>query len=66
MFIDRDGYTSLVDNMKETLSVEKWMLALAKKGFVEEKKPTSQSIGRVTFKEDEKKKNIAKDAFDME
>lgn len=50
--------------MKEELGVEKQMLSIAKKYFVEENKRSSHPTKKVTFKE-EKNENIPKDAFDM-
>lgn len=61
MFVDIAQKTTLNDNDKEALVVEKILLALEKKVAVEERKPTK----KVTFKEEPKKKNT-KDPYDME
>ena len=51
IFIDRANKTTLADNMKEAIGVEKRIIALEKKNFIDERKSK-----KVTFKEDPKKK----------
>jgi len=58
--VDRENKTTLVDNMKEVIAVEKRIIALEKRSAIEERKSK-----KVTFKEDCKKKK-EKDPFDLE
>ena len=51
IFVDRANKTTLVDNMKEAIVVEKCIIALEKKNIFEERKSK-----KVSFKEDPKKK----------
>jgi len=60
IFMDRANKTTLADNMKEAIAVEKRIIALEKKNVVEERKSK-----KVSFKEDPKKKQ-PKDPFDLE
>lgn len=60
IFMDRANKTTLVDNMKEAIAVEKRIIALEKKNAIEECKSK-----KVSFKEDPKKKQ-PKDPFDLE
>lgn len=60
IFVDRAGKTTLAENMKEALAVEKRIIALEKKTALEERKNK-----KVTFKDDAKKKT-QKDPYDME
>ena len=60
IFVDRASKTTLVENLKEAIAVEKRIIALEKKSAIEERKSK-----KVTFKEDSKKKQT-KDPFDLE
>ena len=60
IFVDRANKTTLVENMKEAIAVEKLIMALEKKNTIEECKSK-----KVSFKEDPKKKQ-PKDPFDLE
>ena len=60
IFVDRSNKATLVENMKEALSVERIFVALENKTKVEHKKSK-----KVTFK-DESKKKSPKDPFDLE
>ena len=60
IFVDRDAKPILAKNMKETIVVEKSILALEKKNSLEERKSK-----KVTFRDDSKKK-VVKDPYDME
>ena len=60
IFVDRAAKTTLAENMKEAIAVEKRILALEKKNVVDERK-----YKKVTFKDDPKKKQ-SKDPFDLE
>ena len=60
IFVDRANKTTLAENMKEAIAVEKRIIALEKKSAIEERKSK-----KVTFKEESKKKQ-AKDPFDLE
>lgn len=60
IFVDRANKTTLVENMKEAIAVEKHITALEKKNAMEEQKSK-----KVSFKEDPKKKQT-KDPFDLE
>ena len=60
IFVDRANKTTLVENMKEAIAVEKRIMALEKKNAIEEQKSK-----KVSFKEDPKKKQ-SKDPFDLE
>ena len=60
IFIDKANKTTLADNMKEAIAVEKRIIALEKKNVIEERKSK-----KVTFKEDPKKKQ-SKDPFALE
>ena len=51
IFVDRANKTTLVENMKEAIAVEKRIMALEKKNVIEERKSK-----KVTFKEDPKKR----------
>ena len=60
IFVDRANKTTLVENMKEAIAVEKHIMALEKKNMIEE-----QNSKKVSFKEDPKKKQ-SKYPFDLE
>ena len=60
IFVDRANKTTLVENMKEAIAVEKHIMVLEKKNAMEERKSK-----KVLFKEDPKKKQ-PKDPFDLE
>ena len=60
IFVDRAIKTTLAENMKEAIAIEKHIIALEKKNAIEEGKSK-----KVTFKEDNKKKQ-PKDPFDLE
>ncbi len=60
IFVDRANKTTLDENMKEAIAIEKQIIALEKKTAIEERKSK-----KVTFKEDPKKKQ-SKDPFDLE
>lgn len=61
MFVDRYNKKELLDNMKESLSVEKIILSLEKKISLEERKQPK----KISFK-DESKNKSPKDPFDLE
>lgn len=60
IFVDTTNKTTLVENMKEALTVETMILALEKKSAQDERKTK-----KFTFK-DESKKKTPKDPFDLE
>jgi len=60
IFVERVAKTTLVENMKEAIAVEKCSIALEKKATLEDRKSK-----KVSFKDDSKKK-MAKDPYDME
>lgn len=60
IFVDRANKTTLANNMKEAITIEKRFIALVKKIFVEERKSK-----KVYFKEYPKKKQ-SKDPLDLE
>ena len=60
IFVDRASKLTLVENMKEAITVEKRILSLDKKNALEERKSK-----KVTFR-DESKKEPPKDLFDLE
>jgi len=60
IFADRDNKTTLSENMKEAIAVEKHVIALERKSAIEDRKSK-----KVNFKEDSKKKQ-EKYPFDLE
>ena len=60
IFVDRANKATLVENMKEALSVQRRILALEKRSQIDDRKTK-----KVTFKDDSKKKT-SKDPFDLE